>query len=1142
MLRTSLACLTLFVLLAGAPPARGDERILDFLHGLRARDDFDLAILFLEQLEKRDNLPTELRTVLPYEKAVTFLESVKTERSPDKQSKNLDSARGFLEEFLKANPDHALSAQANSELANVYLGKARVEIIQSRNPNNSASKPASQEKARGYLGEARKVFKAANDKYEAQYKGFPVFIDPEKDKPQFEEREKSLVNFIQAQLNLGITRYEEAQTYDRDNPKFAEILLAASGEFEAIHTRYRSQVAGLYGRMWQGKCFEEMGGDRITPALGIYNELLGHPGESPVMKRLQNKVLHFKLICLNTDQRHDYQVVVDNAQEWLKENTRLQRTREGLGIRWEAARACEKLADAEGITPGDKEKLLRQALSYSEYINKFPGEYKDPSLAMIQRLNAKLNRDGDPQDFATAFGLSRGLVTQSSTKKKDVENAVGPARQKADEELRRHAAEMVRMLKLSLKLWTPKEDINELNRARYWLAYAYYLQKDRNLEAAVLGEFVATKFHKDNPDLALDAAFIAMYSYIQAYSAAPETQKAFNVEQTIRVCDFITKTWPATDKSQDARLTLGQLYIRLKRPTDAFKVLGEVPETATQYLEAQLNAGMAYWQAYIDGATAPEAERPTKETLDNYQAEARRILETAVQRLDEKKAKDQPSDENVSFAKTSLVQILNLSGKYPEALAYLVEGPKALVAAVSVKDEATRPAKGIASRPVAEHVHRELLRSYVGLQQLEKARSAMKDLERIASAGGGTAADVVKIYLDLGRELKKEVEQLQGAKDPRLNDVLKSFEVFLDDLFQRKDGQDYNTLSWIGETYFALGDGLASGDKARADGYFTRATGAFTEILKRAGTEPAFLPVGADTGVKLRMVSCKRRQGAFEEAIQMARDVLTAKPRALDAQREAALTFEDWAASGDADKWLFAIDGDKAASKVKGSPKVPRVIWGWFDLGERLSVNLLGAKPSADLERDYLDARLHVATSRYKYAQTQSGKPKEDALAQARRDIVVTSSMSDFLDDEWFGKFNTLFRDIQTTQMTELIKMDGEAVVEVKDLNRGRKAAPAAAPKTESPEAAPKVAKATKPKAKAAKKAPPKSDNTLLYAGVVVLLLAGGAGYFVMQSKGKGKPKGKTAPVEKEPTTASTSAPAATATPKKRPPAPKPKA
>ncbi len=69
------------------------------------------------------------------------------------------------------------------------------------------------------------------------------------------------------------------------------------------------------------------------------------------------------------------------------------------------------------------------------------------------------------------------------------------------------------------------------------------------------------------------------------------------------------------------------------------------------------------------------------------------------------------------------------------------------------------------------------------------------------------------------------------------------------------------------------------------------------------------------------MVSCKRRQGAFEEAIQMARDVLTAKPRALDAQREAALAFEDWAASGDADKWLFAIDGDKAASKVKGSPK-----------------------------------------------------------------------------------------------------------------------------------------------------------------------------------------------------------------------------
>lgn len=1139
MLRTSLACLTLILLLAGAPPARGEERILDFLQGLRARDDFDLAILFLEQLEKRDNLPTELKTVLPYEKALTYLESVKTERSPDKQSKNLDSARGFLEEFLKANPDHPQSAQANSELANVYLGKARVEIIQSRNPNNAASKGALQEKARGFLGEARKVFKAAHDKYEAQYKTYPVFIDPEKDKPEFEAREKALVNYIQAQLNLGITRYEEAQTYDRDNSKFPEILTEASKDFETIHTRYRSQVAGLYGRMWQGKCFEEMGGDRLTPALGIYNELLGHPGESPVMKRLQNKVLHFKLVCLN--QRNDTQVAIDDAQEWLKDNARLHRTREGLGIRWEAARAAEKRAESEDFTPGDKEKLLRQALGYAEYINRFPGEYKDPSLAMVQRLNAKLNRDGDPKDFATAFGLSRSLVTQSSSKKKDVETAAGPARQKANEELQNHATEMVRMLKICLKLWTPREDINELNRARYWLAYAYYLQKDRNLEAAVLGEFVATKFHKDNPDLALDAAFIAMYSYIQAFNAAPEAQKSFNVDQTIRVCDFITKTWPSTDKSQDARLTMGQLYIRLKKPTEAFKVLGEVPETATQYLEAQLNAGMAYWQAYIDGATAPEADRPPKETLDHYQAEARKILEAAINRLDDKKAKDQPSDENVAFAKTSLVQILNLSGKYTEALAYLVEGPKALVAAVSVKDEAARPAKGLTSRPVAEHVYRELLRSYVGLTKLDQARAAMKDLERIATAGGGSAKDVANIYLDLGRSLKKEVEQLQGAKDPRLNEVLKSFEVLLDDLFQRKDGQDYNMLSWIGETYFALGDGLAAGDKARADGYFTRATGAFGEILKRGSTEPAYIPMGADTSVKLRMVSCKRRQGAYEEAITMVREVLAAKPRAIDAQREAAQTFEDWGASGQSDKYLFAIDGDRAAAKVKDAPKVPRSIWGWFDLGERLSVNLMGAKPSADLERDYLDARLHVATSRYKYAQSQSGKAKEDALAQARRDIIITSSMSDFLDDEWFGKFNTLFREIQNTQMTELIKMDGEAVVEVKDLNRGRKAAPAA-PKSDSPEAAPKVAKATKPKAKTAKKAPPKSDNTLLYAGIIVLLAAGGGGYFMMQSKGKGKPKSKAAPADKEPKTASTTAPAGTATPKKRPPAPKPKA
>ena len=224
--------------------AQAEERFLDFVRGLRERDYFDLTLIYLDKLEQRADVPDEVKQVLDYERAVTLLDSVKAERVPDKQSALLDKARGVLEKFLKDHNDHPLAAQASAELANVYLGKARVENLQARNPSNAGQKPQFQAKARDYLAQARKVYTDAKTKYEAIYKTFPTFIDPDKDKKQYEERESALVNFIQAQLNLGITTYEEAQTYDRADPKFSETLTSAANEFELINQRYRSQVAG----------------------------------------------------------------------------------------------------------------------------------------------------------------------------------------------------------------------------------------------------------------------------------------------------------------------------------------------------------------------------------------------------------------------------------------------------------------------------------------------------------------------------------------------------------------------------------------------------------------------------------------------------------------------------------------------------------------------------------------------------------------------------------------------------------------------------------------------------------------------------------------------------------------------------------
>ena len=76
---------------------------------------------------------------------------------------------------------------------------------------------------------------------------------------------------MQAQLNLAVIEYEYAQSYDRESKEFKDTLTGAVKKFEDVYTRYRGWLAGLYARMWMGKCFEEMGD--IRKAVGFYEEL-----------------------------------------------------------------------------------------------------------------------------------------------------------------------------------------------------------------------------------------------------------------------------------------------------------------------------------------------------------------------------------------------------------------------------------------------------------------------------------------------------------------------------------------------------------------------------------------------------------------------------------------------------------------------------------------------------------------------------------------------------------------------------------------------------------------------------------------------------------------------------------------------------
>src|SRR4029077_2839519 len=182
----------------------------------------------------------------------------------------------------------------------------------------------------------------------------------------------------------------------------------------------------------------------------------------------------------------------------------------------------------------------------------------------------------------------------------------------------------------------------DVNRARYFLAYLYLYMRDESgtgpsnhsYDAAVVADFVARKSLATQPEMALDAAYLAQAAYIRAYYNESEQNRAAEIKRIIEVCNFITTNWPTSDKANDSRMDVAQVYIETQQPAEAAKWLMQVPESAPQYLAAQLKAGNAFWYAYIYESVRPEAERKPKEELDALLKQSQEILRTAIAKFE----------------------------------------------------------------------------------------------------------------------------------------------------------------------------------------------------------------------------------------------------------------------------------------------------------------------------------------------------------------------------------------------------------------------------------------------------------------------------------------------------------------------------
>ncbi|MFG0335062.1 MAG: tetratricopeptide repeat protein, partial [Maioricimonas sp. JB049] len=955
-----------------------------------------------------------------------------------------------------------------------------VEIWDADDPANEGNRDAFRERARGFVQKAREIFRAAHDQHKAAWEKYPVFI-PDEEKQARAARAESEALYMQAQLDLAQCGYWEAQTYDRESAKWRELLTQASLDFEEIHTKYRSQIAGLYARLWQGKCFEEM--DEIRMALGIYNELLEHDPNTPSMRALQDQTLRFRLICLNHDKRKDYQLVAQEAAAWLNAARSRARTTIGQGIKWELARALEQLGTDRTFSEAQQKNYLSQALNHARAINRYPGELKAPSGALIQRLMVALDRpEGDPKDFDTAYGLASQLLEETKSLNTQIEQARAKGQMKEAAELqttlKATAAEMTRLYDIALKLADSRTEIDQVMIARLRLAWGYFLQ-EKFYESATVSGFVVLKYGSEFGEIAREAAFLQLVAFNHAYVHAPQDQRQFETDQIIAAAELLIGKFPNSDRATDARTTVANVYWNAKDYVKAAEWWAAVPSTATGFARSQVQAGQAYWTAYTEAVRLPEAERPDADTLSDLRDKAEIHIARGVAEF----AKETPADAYPSeliLGKLTLAQIRNLTGVYTTdtesgtvgAVELLTAEPHAVTAAVAVPEGQERPQDptSIKSSRIASFAYQQLLRAYIGLRDLDKARQARASLE--SAAAGDDAGALTQVYVAFGQELQRELEQLKAAEETeRLNEVRAGFESFLNDLFGRKDGQTFNSLLWIAETYSSLGEATED-DPAKSREYFDKAAATYRDMLDRAAADNTFFSQPQQASVvKLRLADSRRRQGDFEAAEQVMLEVVAENPNVPNVQFEAAGLYQDWAASGQIDAWQkyeIAIDGRSE----------PAPVWGWAKTAQLLQRNLMVNRGDEKLEQMHLDARYNLGDSYYQFAREQSDDAaRKKLLEKAHYAVEAFVRISGDLPEDEFERFDALYQ--------KILADEGQPVVSLADVI-------GTGPATTPADGTPGSTKAAQVTPAAAAAAPQASGGTNML--MVVLLLVVGAG------------------------------------------------
>lgn len=1009
-----VGCLGVGCLALSPAPLSAAERCKEFVDGLRApdREYYDVALEYLEAIRHDPAADKAFRETIDYEIGVTLLEQSRTLPPADRPAE-LDKARASLRKFLADHPDHPLVVSANRNLAGVLIERGKINKDLARQSDKAPDqRDRLLQEARDLFAEAQKSLAVVDAQLNKTQKSFGK-IDPS-DTAAIQRRTEVQREIVLTRLAIARTLCEVATTFPPDSNRRKVALEEASAKFGEYYRKYEQWLGGCVFRLEQARCCHELGDD--AGAITMLDQLASlRAGDDPGVRQIRTAATKLAMETLLSPKMKNYK----DAWTWFE--------------KWESHSepSGDSDSDAAAVTCLGGETALELARS----LNKDPAqaERRDEYLRRAKDLLSIAADSSGPYRKKARLLFTDPLLTAGQVRietPKSYADACERAKlawervmetNLTPEERDRYRAEARECFRFALAHAPADAKTDDLNVFRSCMAYLDWAAEDY-YDAAVLGEFLARRY-PDTPH-AQRGAEIAMKAYARLCGeATAKDDRKFEAARMNAMADFITRQWPKSAVADEAWMMHVRTAMEKKETAKALESLAKIADDSARRGDAELMTGQALWSYYLDAVRLPEDKQPTKDELAKSITTARKLLEDGVARL--RKAIDAGGEVTPAAAAASfaLAQICLQLGENAKAVEW-IDDPKLGAHALAKADN-----KAVAHGNFRVEAFKLALRAYVATQQLDKAEEAMNALEK---AGG---VNVAPIYMSLGRQLEETYKRLRAAGDEKAAaNAARGFEYFLTRLAARPAAEsNFATLYWVAETFMTLGDSVA-GNNAKlppeAKEYYRKAAGVYQSILKACEADPKFVPQpGAVLTIQIRLARCLRSQKEYEKSLGVLVEVLKARENSLEAQREAAYTYQAWGADQPG-YYIFAIRGGKKVQRKDGS--VSYLVWGWGNIARKI-------QNVQKFYSDFHEARFNLALCLLKYAESKNGKERTNYLRQAQSSILLIQQIDPKMGGEkWYGQYDALLQNIQ-------------ALLGVKPDQRGLKAAEAAASEKQNP-------------------------------------------------------------------------------------------